>query len=52
MDPSKLKETFKEEALSTLCAFSNSNGGSLFIGVKDDSSLIGGVFLTNYNKRL
>jgi predicted HTH transcriptional regulator len=44
MDPSKLKEgetvelkeTFKEEALSTLCAFSNSNGGSLFIGVKDD----------------
>lgn len=60
MDPSKLKEgetvdlkeTFKEEALSTLCAFSNSNGGSLFIGVKDDSSLIGGVISDKLQQKI
>jgi len=49
MNPSKLKESetvefkesFKDDALKTLCAFANTNGGSLFIGVNDDSKLIG-----------
>lgn len=38
----ELKESFKDDALKTLCAFANTNGGSLFVGVKDDSTLIGG----------
>ncbi|MEQ9091896.1 MAG: ATP-binding protein [Balneola sp.] len=50
MDPSKLKESeviefkesFKDDALKSLCAFANTKGGSLFLGVKDDRTLIGG----------
>ncbi|MTI87646.1 MAG: transcriptional regulator [Balneolaceae bacterium] len=38
----ELKESFKDDALKTLCAFANTKGGSLFVGVKDDSTLLGG----------
>lgn len=49
MNPSKLKESetvefkesFKDDALKTLSAFANTSGGSLFIGVKDDNTLLG-----------
>ena len=50
MDPSKLKEsesvefkeTFNDSALKTLAAFVNSKGGSLYLGVKDDATLLSG----------
>lgn len=38
----ELKESFKDDALKTICAFANSNGGSLFVGIRDDSTLIEG----------
>lgn len=38
----ELKESFKNDSLKTLCAFANTKGGSLFVGVKNDSTLLGG----------
>ena len=35
------KKVLRYEVLKTLVAFSNSNGGSLLIGVKDDGNIIG-----------
>ncbi|MFD2531096.1 ATP-binding protein [Gracilimonas halophila] len=49
-DPSKLKESevielkekFNDSAMKTLSGFINAKGGSLYIGIKDDSTLIAG----------
>lgn len=37
----EFKETFNVAALKTICAFANSKGGTLYIGVKDDSTPAG-----------
>lgn len=50
IDPEKLKESevvelkekFNDSAMKTLSGFINAKGGALFVGVKDDSSLISG----------
>lgn len=40
----ELKETFNDGAMKTLSGFINAKGGSLFVGVKDDSTIkIGGI---------
>jgi ATP-dependent DNA helicase RecG len=38
----ELKEQFNDSALKTLGAFVNTKGGSLFVGVKNDSTLLSG----------
>ena len=35
------KESWRDEYLKHICAFANSQGGSLFIGIKDDGTVIG-----------
>lgn len=48
IDPTQLKEseavefkaTFNDSALKTLAAFVNTKGGSLYVGVKDDATLL------------
>ena len=35
------KEIWKDEYLKTICAFANSEGGALFIGVSDDGQILG-----------
>lgn len=60
MNPSKLKESetvelkesFRSDALKTLCAFANSKGGSLFVGLKDDNTLIGGEITDEAQQRI
>lgn len=43
-DVVELKETFNDGAMKTLSGFINARGGSLFVGVKDDSTIkIGGI---------
>ena len=37
----EFKESWRDEYLKHICAFANSHGGSLFIGVKDDGTVIG-----------
>ena len=37
----EFKQLWKDEYLKTICAFSNSDGGSLYLGISDDGSLIG-----------
>lgn len=36
------KENLNDKALKTLSAFANTKGGSLYVGIKDDATLIGG----------
>lgn len=36
----EFKEQFNDSALKTLAAFVNSKGGSLYVGVKDDATLL------------
>jgi ATP-dependent DNA helicase RecG len=36
------KESLNDKALKTLSAFANTKGGSLYVGIKDDATLIGG----------
>ena len=43
----ELKQIWKDEYLKTICAFSNSDGGNLYIGVSDDGKIIG---IENCNK--
>jgi len=48
VDPTRLKESetvefkerFNDSALKTLAAFANTKGGSLYVGVKDDATLL------------
>ena len=42
------KESWRDEYLKHVCAFANAHGGSLFIGVRDDGSVVG----INDSKRL
>jgi len=37
----ELKESWHDEYLKHICAFANSHGGSLYIGIKDDGSVVG-----------
>jgi ATP-dependent DNA helicase RecG len=37
----EFKQLFKDEYLKTICAFANSDGGSLFIGVGDNGKVVG-----------
>ncbi len=37
----ELKLIWKDEYLKHICAFANSNGGSVFIGIADDGSVVG-----------
>jgi ATP-dependent DNA helicase RecG len=37
----EFKQMWKDEYLKTICAFANSEGGSLFIGVDDDGNVVG-----------
>ena len=37
----EFKQTWKDESLKTICAFANSNGGSLYIGIDDNGEVIG-----------
>lgn len=46
-DAIEFKESFKDDALKSICAFANTKGGVLYIGVKDDVSLIGGEITDN-----
>ncbi|HLR25609.1 MAG TPA: ATP-binding protein, partial [Fodinibius sp.] len=36
----EFKEIFTDSALKTLAAFANTKGGSLYVGVKDDATLL------------
>src|SRR5699024_3609543 len=36
----EFKENFNDSALKTLAAFANTKGGSLYVGVKDDATLL------------
>lgn len=36
----EFKESFNDSALKTLAAFANTKGGSLYVGVKDDATLL------------
>jgi len=36
----EFKERFNDAALKTLAAFVNTKGGSLYVGVKDDATLL------------
>jgi ATP-dependent DNA helicase RecG len=38
---SELKQLWKDEYLKTLCAFANSEGGKLYVGISDDGSVVG-----------
>lgn len=35
------KESWRDEHLKHICAFANSQGGNLFVGVKDDGTVTG-----------
>ncbi|HCU25393.1 MAG TPA: transcriptional regulator, partial [Deltaproteobacteria bacterium] len=37
----EFKESFNREALETLCAFANTKGGALLIGVRDKGNIVG-----------
>lgn len=37
----EFKQMWKDEYLKTICAFANADGGSLYIGVKDDGKVLG-----------
>ena len=37
----EFKESWKDEYLKTICAFANSEGGSIYVGVSDDSQILG-----------
>ena len=37
----EFKESFGEEALETICAFANADGGVILVGVKDSAELVG-----------
>ena len=37
----EFKQTWKDEYLKTICAFANTDGGKLYIGVDDDGNIIG-----------
>lgn len=37
----EFKQIWKDEYLKTICAFANTDGGSLFIGVDDNSKIVG-----------
>ena len=37
----EFKQVWKDEYLKTICAFANSDGGSFYIGVEDDGSIVG-----------
>lgn len=45
----EFKESWRDEYLKHICAFANSQGGSLFIGIKDDGTVIG---IKNHKKLL
>lgn len=40
----EFKESFNTAALKTICAFANTKGGTLYIGVKNDSTIVGSDF--------
>jgi ATP-dependent DNA helicase RecG len=44
------KEKFSDRALETLCAFANTKGGTLYIGIADDGGIVG-VDVNNENIR-
>ena len=35
------KESWRDEHLKHICAFANSQGGNLFVGIKDDGTVTG-----------
>ena len=35
------KETWRDEHMKHICAFANAQGGSLFVGIRDDGSVVG-----------
>ncbi len=37
----EFKQIWKDEYLKTICAFANSEGGSLYIGLDDDAVVLG-----------
>ena len=37
----EFKEEFSESTLKTICAFANTEGGKVFIGIRDDGSVKG-----------
>jgi ATP-dependent DNA helicase RecG len=37
----ELKQIWKDEYLKTICGFANSDGGTLYIGIDDDSKTVG-----------
>jgi len=45
----EFKEIWKDDYLKVLAAFANTNGGSLFIGIRDDGQAVG---IHNYKKLL
>ena len=45
----EFKQIWKDEYLKTICAFANTDGGNLYIGLDDKSNIIG---LANTNNIL
>jgi len=43
METEKLeyKEKYTDNVLKTICAFANSEGGILYIGIRDDGTVVG-----------
>ena len=37
----EFKKNWRDEYMKTLCAFSNTNGGILYIGIDDDGNIVG-----------
>ena len=37
----EFKQIWKDDYLKTICAFANSDGGVLYVGVSDDGSIVG-----------
>ncbi len=37
----EFKQIWRDEYLKTICAFANSDGGSLYIGIDDSAKIVG-----------
>lgn len=46
----EFKSKWHNEYLKTICAFANTNGGKIIIGISDEGNIIGVKKQQNYNK--
>ena len=37
----ELKESWRDEYLKTICAFANTDGGELYVGISDKGEIVG-----------